>query len=69
MRVFSDRLISAEDKNLFVTQCLQPAGFKHESPQSLIFCNFIDTSTNVYQEVFDATFIKTQTEKVIEAYN
>ena len=50
MRVFSDRLISVEDKELFIKQCFNCENstfFKKEDlkkASNLIFCNFVDPS-------------------------
>ena len=59
MRVFSDRLISEDDKALFVQECLNFDNNKFfkredlEDPASIIFANFVDTNAYPleYQEV------------------
>ena len=48
MRVFSDRLINEDDKNMFIAECLNFENnrfFKKEEledPGSIIFANFVD---------------------------
>ena len=48
MRVFSDRLINEEDKNMFIAECLNFEDnrfFKKEEledPASIIFANFVE---------------------------
>ena len=59
MRVFSDRLINEEDKNMFVTECLNFENnrfFKKEEledPHLIIFANFVEMSSYppAYQEI------------------
>ena len=52
MRVFSDRLINEEDKNLFIEQCLRSEDNNFikqsdlECASSLIFCNFVNSDTD-----------------------
>ena len=77
MRVFSDRLINEDDKNMFVTECLSFDNnrfFKKEEledPQSIIFANFVEMSQNPpsYQEIKDTRKIKETLNKVIEDFN
>jgi len=42
-RVFSDRLVSLEDRELFEKECLMHSSFKAECEP--IFCNFVDASS------------------------
>ena len=77
MRVFSDRLISEEDKDLFVQECLHFENNKFfkredlEDPASIIFANFVDMSAYPleYKEVTDAEQARTTLEKVVQDYN
>ena len=48
MRVFSDRLINEEDKNMFISECLNFEGSRFfkpeelEDPAGIIFANFVE---------------------------
>jgi len=72
-RVFADRLISEEDKQIFINSCmkLQPKDGKNDksfinldelgkSPSDLLFCTFVQFNPMfpVYQEVEDKDGLK-----------
>jgi len=77
MRVFADRLIDEEDKELFASQCLNGGGssfLKEEDlkhAQSLIFCNFVDSSLDepTYMEAKSNDMLRTSLARVIEEFN
>lgn len=77
MRVFSDRLICHEDKDMFVRECLHfedSSFFKPEemtNAQNLIFCNFVDPSIEnpIYQESKTNDMLRVSLGKIIETYN
>lgn len=71
MRVFSDRLISQADKQLFQEKCLQQSRFYQQNGSDLIFCNFVDFNPvqSVYQEVTDVLEIRHNLDKIVETYN
>lgn len=77
MRVFSDRLIDHEDKDMFVRECLSfedSSFFKKEdieNAHNLIFCNFVDANTDnpVYQESKTNDQLRVSLGKIIEVYN
>ena len=77
MCVFSDRLISEDDKNLFVQECLNFDNNKFfkredlEDPASIIFANFVDMNAYPleYQEVTDLKQVRATLEKVVQDYN
>jgi dynein heavy chain, axonemal len=77
MRVFADRLISDEDKQLFIEECLntKDTAFTDMSkigkPENLLFCNFAhspDTET-VYDEVTDLSTLPHVLESIQTSYN
>ena len=77
MRVFSDRLINEDDKNLFVAECLSLEDnrfFKKEEledPAGIIFANFVDPGAHppAYQEVTDMSRTKDALNVIIESFN
>lgn len=42
MRVYSDRLVSQADKQLFKDKCLTPGRFFSQNADDLVFCNFVE---------------------------
>ena len=77
MRVFSDRLISEEDKDLFIKQCIRSEDSNFikvadlDIASSIIFCNFVnsDADTPVYMESKDNDLLRISLGKVVEQYN
>ena len=77
MRVFQDRLICQEDKELFVNECLKFEGssfFKEEdirNAQNLIFCNFVEPLLEdpIYMESRSNNGLRVSLNKIIESYN
>ena len=77
MRVFSDRLINEEDKDLFVSECLtfEGSSFFNESDiqsaSSIIFCNFVnpDLEDPVYMESKSNELLRISLQQVVEQYN
>ena len=77
MRVFSDRLISEEDKDLFVSECLNFEGSRFlkdeeiRAASSLIFCNFVDPEDDppVYKESRSSDSLRVSLSAVVERFN
>ena len=77
MRVFSDRLIDNDDKQLFINECLNFEGssfFKAEdlkSASTLIFCNFVnpDPDNPVYMQATSNEALRAGLIKIIELFN
>lgn len=77
MRVFNDRLISEDDKELFVKECLKFEGSSFFKPEeignasNLIFCNFVEPTADVpiYMESRSNEQLRQSLGKVVENYN
>ena len=77
MRVFNDRLISEDDKELFVRECLNFEGSSFFKPEeianasNLIFCNFVEPNQDVpvYMESRSNDQLRQSLGKVVETYN
>ena len=77
MRVFSDRLINEEDKELFARECLSFEGstfFKKDdlkNATSIIFCNFVevDSDSAIYRESRSNDSLRVTLGQVIERFN
>ena len=78
MRVFSDRLISEDDKSMFVAECLNLGDnrfFKKEEledPAAIIFANFVEARDGyapAYQEVKDMGRTRDALHKIIASFN
>lgn len=76
MRVFADRLISEEDRELFTRECLsfESTFFKPEdlaNASSLIFCNFVDARQDdpTYMEANSTDKLRESLGKFVERYN
>lgn len=78
MRVFSDRLISDDDKRLFVLQCIkdQNSSFidlgKIADPESIVFNNFVKfdpANEPVYEESTTINDMKVTLEHILTLYN
>lgn len=77
MRVFNDRLISEDDKELFVRECLKFEGSSFFKPEeianasNLIFCNFVEPNQDVpvYMESRSNDQLRQSLGKVVETYN
>ena len=77
MRVFADRLISEEDRDLFVKQCLDLESVTFlkaeevDNAKNLVFCNFVDAKQDepVYMQSHSSDSLRENLAKFVENYN